>query len=105
MGFSQTFRLCFIQAALDIERKVNRRDLIDYCGVSEQQASKDLTLYSRLWPDAMRYDLTVKSYLRASGHGPMNVDTWFTEILIVADCVQNTNRKLAAMKHRDAGST
>jgi len=59
-------RLTFLEESIFWTDSVNRRDLIDRFGISEQQASGDLTRYQELAPDNLVYDKSHKTY-RAGG--------------------------------------
>ncbi|MBU6406046.1 MAG: WYL domain-containing protein [Alphaproteobacteria bacterium] len=58
-------RLDLLERKLFWEGTANRRDLIERFGVSEQQASSDLTRYQAMAPNNLVYDKSAKTY-RAS---------------------------------------
>lgn len=64
-------KLQFIEFRLFWEGHVNRGDLIDKFGISQNQASGDLNRYIALAPDNMVYDKSGKSYVRSSSFKPL----------------------------------
>jgi len=64
-------KLQFIEFRLFWEGHVNRGDLIDKFGISQNQASGDLNRYIALAPDNMVYDKSGKSYVRSSFFKPL----------------------------------
>lgn len=64
-------KLQFIEFRLFWEGHVNRGDLIDKFGISQNQASGDLNRYIALAPDNMVYDKSGKSYVRSSSFNPI----------------------------------
>lgn len=64
-------KLQFIEFRLFWEGHVNRGDLIDKFGISQNQASGDLNRYIALAPDNMVYDKSGKSYVRSSSFMPL----------------------------------
>lgn len=63
MRWSVEQRLEFIEFRLFWEGEINRSDLVERCGVSVPQASKDLSAYQERAPGNMRYDTRAKRYL------------------------------------------
>jgi hypothetical protein len=63
-------RLEFIDFRLFWDGRFNRRDLAETFGISAQQASADIALYSERAPANLVYDSTQKAYLRAPGYEP-----------------------------------
>ena len=55
-------RIEFIDFRLMWERTVNRKDLMKYFGISMQQASADIALYSSRAPGNIEYDRNAKTY-------------------------------------------
>ena len=55
-------RLTFLEESIFWTDSVNRRDLIQRFGISEQQASGDLTRYQEIAPDNLVYDKSDKTY-------------------------------------------
>ncbi len=64
-------KLQFIEFRLFWEGHVNRGDLIDKFGISQNQASGDLNRYIALAPDNMVYDKSGKTYVRSSSFKPL----------------------------------
>jgi hypothetical protein len=64
MTFAQTFRLIWIDAVLDRGLRLRRADLCDAFGISVPQASADIQLYAKRFPDHIAYDRTSKGYFR-----------------------------------------
>lgn len=64
-------KLQFIEFRLFWEGHVNRGDLIDKFGISQNQASGDLNRYIALAPDNMIYDKSGKTYVRSSSFSPL----------------------------------
>ena len=60
---TQLERLFFIEYLAIFSGQVSRKDLVGRFGISEPAATKDLTLYSELAPDVLRYDLRQKCYV------------------------------------------
>lgn len=63
--WSQQRRLEFIDSRLRWDTRINRKQLIDAFGISSQQASADLALYTSHAPGNLVYDRNEKAY-RAS---------------------------------------
>lgn len=84
-------RLEFIEYRSYWEGGVNRGDITDKFGVSQPQASNDLTLYQRLAPDNLRYDTSLKRYLPAAAFRPIflkpNAAQYLIELKSLADHV------------------
>ncbi len=66
LAWARMTRLTFLEESIFWTDSVNRRDLIARFGISEQQASGDLTRYQELAPDNLVYDKSQKTY-RAGG--------------------------------------
>ena len=60
--WGQQRRLEFIDFRLRWDRTVNRGELVDFFGISTQQASADLALYAERAPQNMVYDKSFKTY-------------------------------------------
>lgn len=58
-------RLEFIEFRLFWEGSINRADIVETCGVSVPQASKDLALYQERAPGNVEYDKRAKQYVAA----------------------------------------
>ena len=77
LAWATLARLTFLEESIFWTDSVNRRDLIERFGISEQQASGDLTRYQELAPDNLVYDKSAKTYRAAPGFAPrlFNPDT------------------------------
>lgn len=82
-------RLEFIEYRLFWEGGVNRADITGKFGVSQPQASNDLTQYQRLAPANIRYDTSEKRYLPTEQFKPIfhepNASHYLVELKSVAD--------------------
>jgi hypothetical protein len=74
-------KLQFIEFRLFWEGHVNRGDLIDKFGISQNQASGDLNRYIALAPDNMIYDKSGKTYVRSSSFSPFFLEPDATQYL------------------------
>jgi hypothetical protein len=63
-------RLAFIDFRLCWERRINRSDLIDFFGISPQQASADLQEYLERAKDQVEYDKSAKTYVAMPSFTP-----------------------------------
>lgn len=63
-------RLEFIEFRLFWEGRVNRKDISDNFGISEQQASSDIKRYEDEAPGNMSYNRSEKAYLRSDDFEP-----------------------------------
>ncbi|UEX77629.1 helix-turn-helix transcriptional regulator [Spiribacter halobius] len=63
-------RLAFIDFRLLWERRLNRRDLKDFFGISTPQASADIQAYRRAAPKNMVYDASQKTYVATDDFEP-----------------------------------
>lgn len=68
-------RLAFIDFRLCWERRINRSDLIDFFGISPQQASADLQEYLERAQGQVEYDKSAKTYVATPGFTPKFVST------------------------------
>lgn len=64
-------RLEFIDFRLLWDGKINRGELVDFFGISVQQASADLARYAELAPGNLLYDKSAKTYRAAAGFKPL----------------------------------
>lgn len=82
-------KLQFIEFRLFWEGRVNRSDLIDTFGVSQNQASGDLNRYIALAPDNMVYDKSGKTYVRGAVFEPLflkpDATQYLSQVRSVAD--------------------
>lgn len=69
--WGQARRLAFIDFRLQYEGRVNRRDLIEFFGISVPQASTDLAEYMAAAPANMSYDASARSYLANPEFAPL----------------------------------
>lgn len=63
-------RLTFLEESIFWTDSVNRKDLISRFGISEQQASGDLTRYQEIAPDNLVYDKSDKTYRAGARFAP-----------------------------------
>lgn len=63
----QRERLFYIEFLALFTGQVSRKDLVSRFGISEPAATKDLSLYSELAPNMLRYDLRQKCYVLSDG--------------------------------------
>lgn len=75
-------KLQFIEFRLFWEGHVNRGDLIDKFGISQNQASGDLNRYIALAPDNMIYDKSGKTYVRSSSFSPLFLEPDATQYIL-----------------------
>jgi hypothetical protein len=61
-AWGQARRLEFIEFRLFWEGKINRREIVDFFGISTPQASLDLAHYIELAPQNLEYDRSAKTY-------------------------------------------
>lgn len=84
-------RLEFIEHRLYWQGGVNRGDIIESFGVSQPQASNDLSQYQKLAPDNMRYDTSLKRYVPSVSFKPLllrpNAGQYLMEMKSIADQV------------------
>ena len=82
-------RLEFIEFRLFWEGRMNRRDLMNFFGVSVNQASTDLNRYLRLAPENMVYDKSVRTYLRSPVFSPLflriDSETYLNQLRLVSN--------------------
>lgn len=71
LGWSITARLRFLEEQAWWTGNINRRDLIERFGISEQQASGDFTRYQELAPDNLAYDRSRKTYRPTESFRPL----------------------------------
>lgn len=68
-------RLAFIDFRLCWERRINRADLIDFFGISPQQASADLQEYLEHAQGQVEYDKSAKAYVATPSFAPQFVSS------------------------------
>ncbi|WP_037336581.1 WYL domain-containing protein [Salinisphaera hydrothermalis] len=66
-------RLAFIEFRLLWDGEMNRSDLVDFFGISPQQASADIQHYKERAPDNITYDRNGKCYIRSEAFSPILV--------------------------------
>ena len=81
LAWATLARLTFLEESIFWTDSVNRRDLIERFGISEQQASGDLTRYQELAPDNLAYDKSAKTYRAAPGFAPRLLTPDTAEVL------------------------
>ena len=86
--WGQERRLEFIDYRLSWDRRLNRAELVDYFGISIQQASLDISRYAELAPNNLEYDKSEKVY-RATDHfkptlTQQNAQSYLDQLLAVA---------------------
>lgn len=69
--WGQERRLEFIDFRLLWDRTVNRGELVDFFGISTQQASTDLAMYINIAPQNIEYDKSQKTYRATSEFKPV----------------------------------
>lgn len=70
MKHGEKSRLDYMLRRLNQAGEIGRGDLIDVFDISKQQASKDIATFTRLYPDAIIYNLNAKVY-KATQHLPV----------------------------------
>jgi len=63
----QRERLFYLEFLALFLGRVSRKDLVSRFGISEPAATKDLTIYTELAPEVLRYDLKQKCYVFSGG--------------------------------------
>lgn len=79
--WGQHRRLAFIDFRLQYEGRINRRDLIDFFGISVPQASSDFTAYAERAPGNLKYDSKERAYVVEKGFSPVYVRSTATSYL------------------------
>lgn len=69
--WGQERRLEFIDFRLLWDRTVNRGELVDFFGISTQQASTDLAMYMKIAPHNLTYDKSNKTYRATTQYAPV----------------------------------
>lgn len=84
-------RLEFIEHRLYWQGRVNRGDITENFGVSQPQASNDLSQYQKLAPGNLRYDTSLKRYVPTVAFKPLlfkpNAGQYLIELKSIADQV------------------
>lgn len=63
----QRERLFYLEFLALFIGQVSRKDLVSRFGISEPAATKDLSLYAKLAPEVLRYDIREKTYVLSTG--------------------------------------
>lgn len=71
LGWAVASRLGFLEERAWWTGRINRRDLVDHFGISEQQASGDFTRYQELAPGNLVYDKSAKTYRASETFKPL----------------------------------
>lgn len=86
-------RLEFLEFRLAWEGLIQRSHLVDFFGISLQQASADLNRYLAMAPTNMEYDLRRRSYVRTKNFKPLFIsrdsDAYLSPLLSVGIGLQN----------------
>jgi len=82
-------RLEFIDFRLFWDGRFNRKDLSDTFGISAQQASADIALYSAKAPGNLTYDAGARAYLRAPGYTPALMQASSERYLLQLVAIEN----------------
>jgi hypothetical protein len=103
-------RLEFIEFRLYWEGNVNRSDLTEAFGVSENQASTDLRRYLGLAPNNMAYDKSVRTYARGVHFQPIflrpDASRYLSQLRSVADGIlKRSNAWIGQWPAYDAAPT
>ncbi|AQS86560.1 MAG: WYL domain-containing protein [Acetobacter aceti] len=69
--WGQERRLEFIDYRLRWDGQINRSSLTDFFGISVPQASLDITEYSKLSPDNLKYDKRARTYRATYSYRPV----------------------------------
>lgn len=72
LRWGQARRIAFIDLRLQYDGRLNRKDLIDFFGISVPQASSDLAEYAKIAPDNMEYDASARAYIARPGFTPVS---------------------------------
>lgn len=82
-------RLEFIDFRLFWNGSFNRKDLVDFFGISEQQASSDIAQYQSRADQNLKYDRSLKSFVRSEEYEPEFVGAFSDRYLLQLMAVQN----------------
>ncbi|WP_461383008.1 WYL domain-containing protein [Devosia indica] len=82
-------RLAFIEFRLQWDGKVNRTDVATKFGISLNQATNDLVAYAKAEPQNIRYDLSLRAYVRGDGfnarYGTSTAQHYLSQLLATRD--------------------
>ncbi|MBX9647947.1 MAG: WYL domain-containing protein [Xanthobacteraceae bacterium] len=82
-------RLEFIDFRLFWDGHFNRRDLADTFGISTQQASSDIAVYTGLAPANLSYDPGARAYVRTSAYKPTLMQASSERYLLQLVAIEN----------------
>ena len=82
-------RLEFIDFRLFWDGSFNRKDLVDFFGISEQQASSDIAQYQSRADQNLKYDRSLKSFVRSEGYKPEFIGPYSDRYLLQLMAVKN----------------
>lgn len=82
-------RLEFIDFRLFWDGRFNRRDLADTFGISAQQASADIALYTAQAPANLSYDSHARTYVRTSAYRPTLMQASSERYLLQLVAIEN----------------
>ncbi|WP_240230053.1 WYL domain-containing protein [Devosia lacusdianchii] len=85
-------RLAFIEFRLQWDGRVNRTDVATKFGISLNQATNDLVAYAKAEPQNIRYDLSLRAYVRGDGfnarYGTSTAEHYLAQLLATRDARQ-----------------
>lgn len=82
-------RLEFIDFRLFWDGSFNRKDLVDFFGISEQQASSDISQYQARADKNLKYDRSQKTFVRSEGFEPVFIGPFSDRYLLQLMAVKN----------------
>lgn len=82
-------RLEFIDFRLFWDGRFNRRDLVETFGISPQQASADIALYTARAPANLSYDGGARTYVRAPDYSPSLMQASSERYLLQLVAIEN----------------
>lgn len=82
-------RLEFIDFRLFWDGRFNRRDLADTFGISPQQASADIALYTAQAPENLSYDPGARTYVRTPAYRPTLMQASSERYLLQLVAIEN----------------
>jgi hypothetical protein len=65
--YAQARRLDYIDWRMVVHGSIRRQHIEDTFGISQVQASQDITTFRDMFPDALGYDMSAKQYVPAEG--------------------------------------
>ena len=85
MNWSVKKRLEFLETRLLWDKKISRKDLVDFFEISTPQATKDFKLYQEHAPSNFYYDKSKKQYIAAENIKPVFVragsNSYFSQLI------------------------